>query len=42
MDFVIASGTPIRLDSPRGGDRSHFVVVTVGSGFHTPLRRQRP
>jgi hypothetical protein len=42
MDFVIASGTPIRLDSPRGGDRSHFVVVTVGSGFHTALRRQRP
>src|ERR1700736_136749 len=41
-DFVIAAGATIRLDSPRGGDGSHLVVVAVGPGFHPVLHRQRP
>jgi hypothetical protein len=41
-DFVIATGTAIRLDSSGGGDRSHFVLVAVGTGFDSAVNRQRP
>jgi hypothetical protein len=41
-DFVIATRTAIRLDSAGGGDRSHFVLVTVGPSFDPAVNRQRP
>ncbi|TDZ91799.1 hypothetical protein CCUG60885_03906 [Mycobacteroides salmoniphilum] len=40
--LVIASGTPVNLDSPRRGDAAHLVVQTISPLLHLmPTEGQR-